>query len=105
MIKSACMDIRSRLHLLLSGVQNLIPEHGLTIVAAERYSREVPHWLLTVAHISGFYEKSTRSSDLINLLGSASSHEDLLLSLSRSFLQILKNFSEIKHGLLEEMKR
>ena len=49
------------------------------IIAAKRYGREGPHWLLTAAHAFDLYGKFTRSSDLISLLESAGSHEDLLL--------------------------
>ena len=42
---------------------------------------------------------------LIGLLGSASSHKDLLLGWSGFFLQISKIFSKIEDELLEEMKR
>ena len=104
-IKSACMHVSSRSHLLLIWVQNLIPEHRLMITTIERYGRENSCWLLIAAHTSGLYEKSTRSPDLISLLGSASLHEDLLLDWSGSFLQIFRIFLEVEDRLLEEMKR
>ena len=49
------------------------------IVVAERYGKDDPHWLLIATHVSDLNEKSTRSPDLINLLESASSHEDHLI--------------------------
>ena len=55
-------------------------EHGSMITAIERHSKEDSCWLLIAAHASDLYRKSIRSPDLINLLRSASSHEDLLLS-------------------------
>ena len=75
------------------------------ISATKRYGEENSYWLLIVAHASGLYEKSTRSPDLIDLLESASSHEDLFLGRSGSFLQISKIFLKIEYELLEKMKR
>ena len=104
-IKSAWMHVSSRSHLLLIWVQNSIPECGSTISTVERYGKENPCWLLVAAHTSGLYKRSTRSPDLIGLLGSVSSREDLLLGWSGSFFQISKIFSEIEDGLLEKIKR
>ena len=86
-------------------VQNLIPKYGSMIVAAERYSKEDLCRLLTAAHMIGLYGKSTRSSNLIGLLGNASSREDLLPSWSEFFFQISKIFLKIEDELLEEIKR
>ena len=104
-IKSACMHVSSRSYLFLIWVQNSIPERGLTNATTERYSRKNLCWLLIAAYTPGLYEKSTRSSDLINLLRSASSHEDLLLDWYGSFFQIYKIFLEIEDRLLEEIKK
>ena len=49
------------------------------IVTVERHDEGDLYWLLATAHAFGLYEKSTQSSDLIGLLESTSSHEDLLL--------------------------
>ena len=74
------------------------------ISTTERYDREDLYWLLTAIHASSLYEKFTRSSDLIDLLGSISSCEDLLLGRSEFFLQIFETFSEVE-DVLDEMKR
>ena len=105
MIKSTCMDVSNRLHLLLIWVQNSIPECGSMIITTERHDKDDPYWLLAVAYTSDLYEKFTQSSDLIDLLESASSREDLLLSWSGSLVQISEIFLEVEDRLLEEMKR
>ena len=48
------------------------------IITIEIYGKDDFYWLLIAAHASDLYEKSTPSPDLIGLLESASSYEDLL---------------------------
>ena len=49
------------------------------IAIAERHDKDDLCWLLVAAHASILYKKFIRKPDLIDLLESASSREDLLL--------------------------
>ena len=55
------------------------------IITIKRYDRDDPYYLLIAMYGSGLYKRSTQSFDLIDLLESASSCEDLLLGRSESF--------------------